>query len=879
MGRTQQMRLTWLAARSHRAPAALLLSLLLSAPIVQSAAAFDITSCPGPGQTIESVSALENSTPVRTPITAGPVEASSQLSFSTGDLRKSATANELAATGIYVLEASMDFNVLDAAFFDPVSEQTVLIGHSDSRYKGSKIPYLQHLSTLLEHSRPEITLKWSPGSERKVDAFLARMDDPNHLKSLVRELGTIWGSGKGTQRFEWLMAYLGIKPDIYKAPNFDRVALNASMLIKGGDRRAACVLIAMRDYDNAASNNADNETKHYLFRALYAALGIEADQVAAWNRWKSGEISEAQYRRNGYRELCASFDRIFRFEGAPVSRALQIATQRGDRDPTGACFVDFNRHLREISERALDGALGKAREIVVPVEGIASLVGERPEVVPVFSNVDPRSQLARVLFEADYLGKKLINLPEFEQTGLPGYKTEFIFNRENPSKRVGKNATQHLWFSIGGRDAVESSDGRMLELKSVTMRINIREYDARGRDKPRIVGGYGDFLSAQYPQFAETFPALHELEEAGKVSVIADWILRKKPGFRLPKEGRQMWTPPTSIPGVIYLNLSLIESQTAANTVLSAVGGASLALPDVLPPLRQGSGDLGTALADSAATLSRLFDGSAGPDASLPNWKFTKTTPNGWSGSGMIGNRPAVAVAVKAGANASASPALASPSLPTTPSLQVPAVKQNAEPPASQIITAEERANLKDAVAASSGAPRAASACADEPLAVVPSKLEQCSDPQRKRLDVTWRSLRSRLTQCSLWSSTEKETLKKDVGVFNLDVRKCQGDESAYWAKNMAGAQCKRLLIDRVQSHLTGASGDIVTKLQHTQVFFGDCMKGKDDNCNMSLWYDNCRARFYRNLPDGNEKALNNLKDCYATNIKIVLEPKNLCLE
>ena len=77
-----------------------------------------------------------------------------------------------------------------------------------------------------------MTLKWSTSSERKVDAFLARMDDPNQLKSLVRELGTIWQSGKGiTARTEWLMAYLGAPADIYRSPNFDRVALNASMLI------------------------------------------------------------------------------------------------------------------------------------------------------------------------------------------------------------------------------------------------------------------------------------------------------------------------------------------------------------------------------------------------------------------------------------------------------------------------------------------------------------------------------------------------------------------------------------------------------------------------------------------------------------------------
>ncbi len=521
---------------------------------------------------------------------------------------------------IYGLDQALPFNVLDAVVFNPNKEQITLSGHYDPRFAGPKIPYLQHLAVLLEYPRAEMTLNWLPDSEKKVDAFFSRIDEPDAFQRLGNELGAIWDGHGGVKRSaEWQLHYLGIEPGANGYRGLDRVDLNAAMLAKGGDVQAACLVLALRGM--ARSANASRDVRQEAFHALFAALGNGDQAQALFVRRTNGSLSAAQYEYQMNQLICEQMDNVLHLKGAPLTRSFFESARRGRN--LSSCAGEYNSHLREVSERAIDLAWKQHKEIVVPVEGIASLMGARPEVRPIFKNIDQHSSLARTMLEADYLGKQLINLPDYESSGIAGYQSEFSFNRNNPAKRVGRNATQHLWFSINSVDAGQSSDGKILEIHSAKVAINIREYDVKGNDLPRISGGYGDLLTSLYPQFESRYPVLHELEEVAKLSEAASWLRQKQPDLRLPRQGRQTWSAPESLPGIIYMTTSLVERKDVANTVFSAMGGVSLVIPyDAGGHVRDIGPQVGTSFVDlrnlkipetdaDISALNLLYDGKA----------------------------------------------------------------------------------------------------------------------------------------------------------------------------------------------------------------------------------------------------------------------------
>jgi PDZ domain len=74
--------------------------------------------------------------------------------------------------GIYSIENSASWNVLDAVDFDPATHRFALIGHRDERFHTAHLPYLQLLAELLEASAPpEFTLTMTPDSSARVDQF------------------------------------------------------------------------------------------------------------------------------------------------------------------------------------------------------------------------------------------------------------------------------------------------------------------------------------------------------------------------------------------------------------------------------------------------------------------------------------------------------------------------------------------------------------------------------------------------------------------------------------------------------------------------------------------------------------------------------------
>lgn len=695
-----------------------------------------------------------------------------------GTKMPSLSARPSAAGGVYDLEQSAEINVLERVYFNATSGELTLVGRHDPQFASGAIPYLQHLALLLESTNPEFTLTWTAASERKLDAFFARMDRPEELKKLVDDVGALNRGGSVPASAQWLLAYLGVTPIGGRYPNLDRDDFSSVLLAKAGNRAGACVVIAAKGM--RASETQGDAARQKAFDEFVRALGLSTGSAE--------------------RRVCEQLDAVFAIEGRPVGRAFDAAASKGvgNHAALNACFAEFNNHRRGIIERAFDKVFGGAQELVIPLSGVAELMGATPEVVPTYRGTEATSRLARVVLEADYLGKSLINLAGEDAKGIPGYQTEFAFNRAHPGKR-SRNATQHLWFSFGAVESSVSRDGNVMRLGGSTVRVNIREYDKAGRNLPAVTGGYGDLLTSLYPALAQKYPVLHELREVGKLAVVADWIKKRNRTFRLPKEGRQVFVTPATLPGVVYLNLALVQRVGSGNTTLSAVGGVSLAAP---PP----GGMPGLV---GKTELDRIFE----QGGSLPGWKFSKSLPSGSVGRAEIGKKGVAMVAVP-GRNRPA-----------------PEAAGGLDAAWSTILTPEEKRGLRDDLHDRDPNPKKEfKACKLEPLSAAP---ERCPKDDLAAVKRDGKTLQGTVDKANCAEPGRSEALtaairKHNVRVATNCLSQCDGCQTC----NDCRLWFARRLEIATQSH------DPHTATQHAQSGYNDCFRillprvlGRVPNC------------------------------------------------
>lgn len=715
--------------------------------------------------------------------------------------------NPSAAEGVYGLEQSAEMNVLERVHFNPLSEELTLVGRMETQLGSNSIPYLQHLAQLLESDNPEFTLTWTPASERRVDAFMARMERPEELKKLVEEVGTLTRGGSVAPSAHWLLAYLGLTPVDGRYPNLDGDEFSALILAKAGQRAAACVVLAAKGM--RASEGKGEAARQNAYAAFIRALGLAP--------------------RPEERRICEQLDVVFGIEGRRVARAFDAAVGKGGAAALDACFSEFNGLRRGVVGRAIDKVFGGSQELVIPVAGVTELMGHLPEVVPNYRRLERDSRLARLVLEADYLGKSLINLQEHEAKDISGYLTEPAFNRAHPGKR-SRNATQHLWFSFAGVEM--SVTGNVLRLGTSKVRVNVREYDKAGRDLPVVSGGYGDLLTSLYPMFAQKYPVLHELREVGKLAAVADWIRKRSRGFRLPRQGRQTLTVPASLPGVVYLNLALVQRAGAANTTLSAVGGVSLAAPPA-------GGLLGK------TELDRMFE----QGGSMPAWKFSKSLPSASVGKVEIGKKSASVIAL---------PGRGRP---------VPDGAKVLEAAWNSILTPEEKRGLRDGPDDRKPDPKKEfKACKLEPLSAAP---ERCPRDDIAAVRSEGKTLQGALDKANCAEPGRSAALTAAIRKHNVRVAtNCLSTCTACQTCN----ECRVWFARRLE--IAALSFDPHTATQHAQSGYDDCVLNVLPRLNGGRTFDckdTCYA--YRHYGTVRERSADTLKVMGATLIMAIRSP------
>lgn len=331
--------------------------------------------------------------------------------------------------------------------------------------------------------------------------------------------------------------------------------------------------------------------------AMWNVLGIgddERDELS--NRVRSGALSNQQAVGVIFRRICREFDDRLETGGKLVAAYDQTLARGGSTVEGGnACFDRIPQAAQPLQRKAIDQLLGRPGGFRIDPQLIQRTFGVRPEVAPRFIGVDPHSSLARVMEDADVLGKSLIDRPELVRK-FPAYQTWYQYGEAHGLLREG---TYHMWISPGKINAAESSNGSTLEIRSFPMRMNVREVDAAGHDIPQSQSGYEELLSSLYDPLSLEYPVLHELSEAAKLSLAAEWLRARQPGLKFP-EARGNWSTQERLPGYLYVYLRAIGTSDRFDTTIIPAGGVALS------PFPPGNSDV--KLADAIAQDASVVD-------------------------------------------------------------------------------------------------------------------------------------------------------------------------------------------------------------------------------------------------------------------------------
>ncbi len=275
-------------------------------------------------------------------------------------------------------------------------------------------------------------------------------------------------------------------------------------------------------------------------------------------------------------------DEIFAFPGNPVLAAYNTSFAR-TRDAAAAIHPALAKMDAALIPKALElleRPLNQPEGFQIPPEVVDGLWNVRAEMTPEYRGVPADSLLARAMFDGDYLTKRLTNRPDLKLQ-FPTYQTEFEYRRTHGLNK--DDGAFRTWISVAKLDVAQSSSGDTLEFHNVQMRYNIRKLGKDGIDLPnQQPNGYEDLLTSLYTDFAQEYPALHELREIAKLTAAAAWLTGKTPSVRLPRDGAVKWRGPAKVPGLAYTYLYNRDRKLFYQMVVE--GGVNLNLEPFLWP-------------------------------------------------------------------------------------------------------------------------------------------------------------------------------------------------------------------------------------------------------------------------------------------------------
>lgn len=451
-------------------------------------------------------------------------------------------------------------------------------------------------------------------------------NQPRHVRAFIRRIRHA-GAGKTVRitadrpsSLAHFNVILEAGPDPWAG--FNREEMIARLLRNDGNNQGANVVEAIEEMQLALGGPKEQEALITLYFATASvAYGFE-EAGKRYNQYdanvRSGRMTRRQAAEQTMRDVLKGIEAAFR---APLGTLLNqfdrdVARGSSASKAFGIAWENSDKLLKPLVERTSRRALRQQKEVVMSVSDVAEKTGVSPIVKPTYRGVPANTQLSRVLYQADYLGKSLVLSPALANY-VPGFKTEYSYFADAGDPGASSGLDRRLWFTIDKLKLGQSKDGNVLEFRDVAMRINIGP--ERGQPS-RVELDYSNLLTSLYDSLSRIMPPLHELREAAKLAAAAKWLRSKSRRFRLPRDGRMWWRGPAEVPALVRL----VWSPQRTKVAVTAPGGASLQIPGVPPigPLEAKVPILGYPVTVDGATVNLSVLDEARPvirEASIPS--------------------------------------------------------------------------------------------------------------------------------------------------------------------------------------------------------------------------------------------------------------------
>jgi len=482
-------------------------------------------------------------------------------------------------TAVSTIDALDFINVLDQVVLDTKSGQIAIIGHYDKAYDTGSIPYLDLLKTAMANPSPILNLELTPETKigmiaagdkvrsdlkLMVDAVRGHPDFERERQLMIRELS----KGYGLTPEEYVDWYNYVKLDnkeilpprsirdiqvkVFSNLGYTEVAKALEFLFENTSDAAVKALEILGHGDKARSILGGNAAstdgmRGELMAAAYLAIPQTANIVSA---------KELEPLIDWYRTKKITWEVVIK----NVQNMLMPYTPKGKKLASNIMIEAYTRIF--LSPKA-----------VMFLEGLPT-----PYVYVAPIDLDVNSQLARIMYEADYALKSLSVMPELFQH-IPGSLSRMEYQNKHGMFFEGTTINYHQWLEPKMVDMKVSQDHRVVNFNDSQMRYLFADNSEYWEMPPNeeLERGFaawcGHFMD-NYDAYARIVPAFHKIREGAKVLALAKWALAEKTPLDLKNVPQEKWNTPKQVPAYWALSQGIYTNGKHA-TIRAMEGGVS----------------------------------------------------------------------------------------------------------------------------------------------------------------------------------------------------------------------------------------------------------------------------------------------------------------
>ncbi|HWR30700.1 MAG TPA: hypothetical protein VN631_12810, partial [Negativicutes bacterium] len=222
----------------------------------------------------------------------------------------------------------------------------------------------------------------------------------------------------------------------------------------------------------------------------------------------------------------------------------------------------------------------------------SQIMGDIPrsgEAMLVAKDVDPASQLYRILYEADYAMKSRDSFPELF-VAIPGSVSKYEYMAMTATNNRYANLAEKTRFWLEPRkvELEISPDKTLVSFGNAEIRMLahlIDRYSNKSIEAPDTLSpdvnydGWCNLLADNYDAYAQIVPSFHRLREAAKIVALARWINDEHIPVNLSNVTQEKWQPPITVPGFWSYGFSIQFLETGGGSMKSwkhsFIGGIS----------------------------------------------------------------------------------------------------------------------------------------------------------------------------------------------------------------------------------------------------------------------------------------------------------------